>query len=748
MIGTEWVDSVQTFSLSLCPVENHVKARNEIKTKEMDGYNDDVSFYNVHSDPVLECDYDRGAHALYDAIEKKRWGDADRIFCESKLEADTVEPEPSKCQSSSKGCLSRAEVLAKTWVYRTYPNSNGRIKWRITALHAAVIFDAPPDQFRNILEAHPASAKLRDDRGNLPIHLAFKTGLDEGRINILLDAYRGGLEVKNNKGLTPMDCVAFCRNEERRMPILTFVGTNKHLTKGNDSDEIICHGKRLGISLKTTGALEEELPKDETSTLSAEARDSEQKLLENEGGLEEELEDLHENSEETKDEIEDTTDVTGLPPQIARGSKEANGENENKVYNSGLSLELVKRSEEAAKGKSDNNAGDTGLRHALLTEELSAFTNCTLNMEADLPSSDLFPKPPLVASLTREQANSSPASGLKAVLSNKATLRKGRSAIGKIFTSKSRKKEKRNRQQQQTPVSQNAGVNVSSVVDQCDGSVGGGKEVNRGSQQQRHDIVPIVEEHASSVASDVLTEEVKQVLSNDQEIYHVDDSDGEAGGVVADSEGNNEMVREQELVHEMPSILQQLSVIKECSPSMEQSSVTGIELNKGESVAYLEAIGIGPTLLDKHSDLREAETSACDKGATMLDGKRVTTSYSCDKSSNRVANSGKNNTHGIGRDNSILSQSLQGAIIKNVSEEQDVLKGTQNYAVALALSHSMSTEDNPPLTVVSSTTYGESDTVASDMSPISTDTERMMKYYHRHYPQSSSRFGCGGCWGD
>jgi len=211
------------------PSSSH-PAGGEIYTMERDEFNEDASFYNVHGNPILECDFDRGVHILYDAIQKRDWGEVEKIFRESKAEV----------RRKPQGTKSRAEILAMAWVYRQEAkedlrqtthtgrdndgdvhdeekDDNGeedagvRLKWRIMALHAAVIFDAPIEILDKLLRANIYAAKLRDDRGNLPLHLAYKNGLDEDRMKLLLGAYRDGARMKNHKGLIPKDCSAFCR---------------------------------------------------------------------------------------------------------------------------------------------------------------------------------------------------------------------------------------------------------------------------------------------------------------------------------------------------------------------------------------------------------------------------------------------------------------------------------------------------------------------------------------------------------
>jgi len=144
---------------------------------------------------VLKCDYDSGRHMLHNAIQKKRWAQVERIF----LDSETIE------DRTCNEIKSRAEMWAKTWVYRR-DQKTGSLKWMITPLHAAVIFGAPPDAFQKLLWAYPRAARARDDQGNLPLHLAYKNGISKENLRLLLNAYPNGIYVKNRVGLYPQQC--------------------------------------------------------------------------------------------------------------------------------------------------------------------------------------------------------------------------------------------------------------------------------------------------------------------------------------------------------------------------------------------------------------------------------------------------------------------------------------------------------------------------------------------------------------
>ena len=82
----------------------------------------------------------------------------------------------------------------------------GSVRWRVTPLHAAAVFDAPPRVLKRMIQAHPLSAALEDDRGNLPLHLAFHSGMGEVQLSMLINAYRPGIDHTNNGGKVPLQC--------------------------------------------------------------------------------------------------------------------------------------------------------------------------------------------------------------------------------------------------------------------------------------------------------------------------------------------------------------------------------------------------------------------------------------------------------------------------------------------------------------------------------------------------------------
>jgi hypothetical protein len=126
---------------------------------------------------AFECDYDTNPSELYLAVQRKDWDGA--------LERVATCPQE-----------------ASTWVSRK--EADGKLRWRLLPLHAAIIFRAPEDTISALLFAFAQGAACKDDQGMLPLHLAIRNGCDENVVNLLLMAYPQSIEIQDRKGRTPM----------------------------------------------------------------------------------------------------------------------------------------------------------------------------------------------------------------------------------------------------------------------------------------------------------------------------------------------------------------------------------------------------------------------------------------------------------------------------------------------------------------------------------------------------------------
>ena len=131
---------------------------------------------------ILECDYDVNPTYLYQAIEAKQWQ-----HCKTFLE-----------QSE------KAHAQAATWVIRK--ERDGKLRWRLLPLHAAVIFGSPLEILELLLGEYPAAAQSKDDQGMLPLHLSFRNFSSWDILEELLTAYPLAISIKDRRGRTPLAC--------------------------------------------------------------------------------------------------------------------------------------------------------------------------------------------------------------------------------------------------------------------------------------------------------------------------------------------------------------------------------------------------------------------------------------------------------------------------------------------------------------------------------------------------------------
>jgi len=125
----------------------------------------------------FECDYDSNPTELYLAIQRKDWRGAEAV----------LDTEPHD---------------ASTWVARR--EADGKLRWRLLPLHAAIIFKAPLPTIKALLDVHPEAAACKDDQGMLAIHLAFRNGASEQVVQLLLQTFPQSVNVEDRKGRTPM----------------------------------------------------------------------------------------------------------------------------------------------------------------------------------------------------------------------------------------------------------------------------------------------------------------------------------------------------------------------------------------------------------------------------------------------------------------------------------------------------------------------------------------------------------------
>ena len=133
-----------------------------------------------------DCDYDQSPTELYQLIEQKQWKRILQQFEEEdddddEEENDEVNERNALEKNSANDSIDPPEHTkhslslrrqASMWMVRK--ESNGRLKWRILPLHAAILFRAPHSVIDVLLQCYPISARQKDDQGMIPLHLAMK----------------------------------------------------------------------------------------------------------------------------------------------------------------------------------------------------------------------------------------------------------------------------------------------------------------------------------------------------------------------------------------------------------------------------------------------------------------------------------------------------------------------------------------------------------------------------------------------
>ena len=136
-----------------------------------------VETVDVVKNSPIERDFDTDPTDLYVALQNKRWKET--------VDIARVAPEE-----------------ARIWVSRK--EKDGRMRWRLLPIHAAIVFKAPEEVIEALLAAYPKGAQSKDDQGMLPLHLAFRTGSSEGVVKLLLVAFPQSIDVQDRKGRIPL----------------------------------------------------------------------------------------------------------------------------------------------------------------------------------------------------------------------------------------------------------------------------------------------------------------------------------------------------------------------------------------------------------------------------------------------------------------------------------------------------------------------------------------------------------------
>lgn len=145
-----------------------------------------------------EVSYETNPTVLYKLIESKHW-------------------------DAAVARVQQAEWESGVWVSRH--GKDGRLRWKILPLHAAICLKAPKEVLLQLLNAYPQGVSSADDQGMLPLHLALRNDeVDNTFLLRLLNMYPNGIQIRDKRGRVPLemrgraifDCWQLALDTERR----------------------------------------------------------------------------------------------------------------------------------------------------------------------------------------------------------------------------------------------------------------------------------------------------------------------------------------------------------------------------------------------------------------------------------------------------------------------------------------------------------------------------------------------------
>jgi len=161
--------------------------------KEDDNERDEKE--EVEEDSVNETEereFDKNPTVLYALVQKKLWKET--------IARTKTNPKEARAY------ISRRE-------------KDGRIRWRLLPLHAAIVFKAPEDVIEALLSSFPKAAESKDDQGMLPLHLAFRNNASEAVVNLLLLANPESVNSPDRKGRVPLTLAKAAASPKRELYI-------------------------------------------------------------------------------------------------------------------------------------------------------------------------------------------------------------------------------------------------------------------------------------------------------------------------------------------------------------------------------------------------------------------------------------------------------------------------------------------------------------------------------------------------
>lgn len=180
---------------SVSETEVEEKSQNEavsVEPKEIKKGADGIKEKEETDVETDERDFDKNPTILYALVQKKLWKEVISRAIKSPKEA--------------RAFISRRE-------------EDGRVRWRLLPLHAAIVFKAPEEVVETLLTAYPKASEAKDDQGMLPLHLAFRNGASEAVVNLLLLAFPQSIDIPDRKGRVPLILAKTSTSPNREMYI-------------------------------------------------------------------------------------------------------------------------------------------------------------------------------------------------------------------------------------------------------------------------------------------------------------------------------------------------------------------------------------------------------------------------------------------------------------------------------------------------------------------------------------------------
>jgi len=223
-----------------------------------------------------EREFDKNPTVLYALVQKKLW-------------KETIAR--AKCHPEE----------ARSFILRR--EKDGRVRWRLLPLHAAIVFKAPEDVIEALLNSFPNAAKAKDDQGMLPLHLAFRNGASAEIVNMLLLAFPDSVEIPDRKGRVPLALANSSSSPNRDLYIEALEKGTSHYSVtalALARERIVAEQKAIfDEQLKEALKLQENAIREMGTNAEKKQTEMEETLLEKE----KELAKLHENSQVLVDHV-------------------------------------------------------------------------------------------------------------------------------------------------------------------------------------------------------------------------------------------------------------------------------------------------------------------------------------------------------------------------------------------------------------------------------------------------------------